>query len=263
MTTSTHNFGDLQQEAWEANQALNNAGLVVATFGNASVLDRNAGIFAIKPSGIPYASLKAKDMVLVDLDLNIVTGAYRPSSDTSTHGVLYREFGTIGAICHTHSTHAVAWAQALRSIPVYGTTHADHLTVPVPCTPLMSDARIDGNYEIETGNEIVQYFVDQGLSFEEVEMVLVGGAWSIFVECGRQKSRLQQRYSRRNCPNGTPHGTDQYWCHADQRKLDSKTLATQTRKGRLLRTEISATINEAKPYSNRRVSTLNRAKSTT
>ena len=183
MTTSTHNFGDLQQEAWEANQALNNAGLVVATFGNASVLDRNAGIFAIKPSGIPYASLKAKDMVLVDLDLNIVTGAYRPSSDTSTHGVLYREFGTIGAICHTHSTHAVAWAQALRSIPVYGTTHADHLTVPVPCTPLMSDARINGNYEIETGNEIVQYFVDQGLSFEEVEMVLVGGhgpfSWSV------------------------------------------------------------------------------------
>lgn len=175
MTSSSKPFKALQEAAWEANQELNRAGLVVATFGNASVLDRGKGIFAIKPSGVPYASLKVEDIVLVDLDLNVVNSDLRPSSDTATHAVLYREFDHVASICHTHSTHAVAWAQALRSIPVYGTTHADHLTVPVPCTPLMSDARIEGDYEIETGREIVQYFADNGLSHREIEMVLVGG----------------------------------------------------------------------------------------
>ncbi len=175
MAISTHNFGALQREAYEANLALNDAGLVVSTFGNASVLDRLAGVFAIKPSGVPYASLKTEDMVLVDLDMKVVSGALRPSSDTNTHAVLYRDFDRIESVCHTHSTYAVAWAQALRSIPVYGTTHADHLTLPVPCTPLMSDARIAGDYEIETGREIVAFFSQNGLSPAEVEMVLVGG----------------------------------------------------------------------------------------
>lgn len=174
-TSSKHNFEALQNEAYEANMALQNGGLVVATFGNASVLDRAAGVFAIKPSGVAYASLKPENMVLVDLDGSVRVGGIRPSSDTQTHAVLYRSFEQISSICHTHSTHAVAWAQALRSIPIYGTTHADHLTVPVPCTPQMSDARIEGDYEVETGNEIVHYFAQNGLSPREVEMVLVGG----------------------------------------------------------------------------------------
>lgn len=175
MASFGHKFRDLQLEAWETNQALNNAGLVVATFGNASVFSPSDGVFAIKPSGVPYASLGVENMVLVDLEGKVVEGKLRPSSDTPTHAVLYRNFEGIGSICHTHSTHAVAWAQALRSIPIYGTTHADHLTQPVPCTPLMSDARIDGDYEIETGNEIVQYFRDHNLTAADVEMVLVGG----------------------------------------------------------------------------------------
>jgi len=175
VASTSHTFRDLQQQAWEANQALNRAGLVVATFGNASVFSPSEGVFAIKPSGVPYATLKAEDMVIVDVEGQVVSGTLRPSSDTHTHAVLYRNFEGVQSICHTHSTHAVAWAQALRSIPVYGTTHADHLTVPVPCTPLMSDARIDGDYEIETGNEIVQFFADHALRASEVEMVLVGG----------------------------------------------------------------------------------------
>jgi L-ribulose-5-phosphate 4-epimerase len=175
VSSTPSNFARLQREAWEANQALNDAGLVVATFGNASVLDRASGLFAIKPSGVAYAELLAEDMVIVDLEGRVVHGERRPSSDTPTHAVLYREFDGLSGIAHTHSTHAVAWAQALRPIPVYGTTHADHLTVPVPCTALMSDNRIEGDYEIETGNQIVQHFRDQGIDPSEVEMVLVGG----------------------------------------------------------------------------------------
>lgn len=165
----------IRQAAYAANMALYEAGLVVASFGNASAIDRAAGVFAIKPSGVPYADLSPEAMIVVDLDMNIVDGNLRPSSDTNTHAVLYRAFSGVGGIAHTHSTHAVAWAQALRAIPVYGTTHADHLTVPVPCTPLMEDERIQGDYEIETGRQIVAHFQSRELSASDVEMVLVGG----------------------------------------------------------------------------------------
>jgi L-ribulose-5-phosphate 4-epimerase len=165
----------IRQAAYAANMALYEAGLVVASFGNASAIDRAAGVFAIKPSGVPYADLSPEAMVIVDLDMNVVDGNLRPSSDTNTHAVLYRAFSGVGGIAHTHSTHAVAWAQALRAIPVYGTTHADHLTVPVPCTPLMEDERIQGDYEIETGRQIVAHFESRELSASDVEMVLVGG----------------------------------------------------------------------------------------
>lgn len=165
----------IREAAWAANMALHDAGLVVASFGNASAIDREAGVFAIKPSGVPYADLSPDAMVIVDLDMNVVDGSLRPSSDTNTHAVLYRAFPGIGGVAHTHSTHAVAWAQALRDIPVYGTTHADHLTVPVPCTALMEDERIRGNYEVETGRQIVSHFGANGLDAADVEMVLVGG----------------------------------------------------------------------------------------
>jgi L-ribulose-5-phosphate 4-epimerase len=165
----------IRQAAYAANMALYEAGLVVASFGNASAIDRATGVFAIKPSGVPYADLSPEAMIVVDLDMNVVDGNLRPSSDTNTHAVLYRAFSGVGGIAHTHSTHAVAWAQALRAIPVYGTTHADHLTVPVPCTPLMEDERIQGDYEIETGRQIVAHFESRELSASDVEMVLVGG----------------------------------------------------------------------------------------
>ena len=167
------NHKALKQAAWEANMEIPKQRLAIYTFGNVSAIDRAAGVVAIKPSGIPYDQLKPEDMVLVDLDNNIVEGNKRPSSDTKTHTLLYRHFPEIGGICHTHSTYAVAWAQAIRPIPNLGTTHADHLVTSVPVTEVMSDEMITGDYEHETGNQIIDIFKKEGLSASEVEMVLV------------------------------------------------------------------------------------------
>ena len=153
---------------------LQELGLVIFTFGNVSVVDREAGVFAIKPSGIPYEDLSADNMVIVDFKGEIVSGDLRPSSDTITHAVLYKEWKKIGAIVHTHSTYATAWAQAQRDIPIYGTTHADHLTSDIPCAPPMADEIIKGNYEHETGYQIINCMKEKKLSYEEVEMILVG-----------------------------------------------------------------------------------------
>ena len=149
-------------------------GLVLFTFGNVSVADRNAKVFAIKPSGVPYESLSADDMVIVDFDGNTIEGELRPSSDTKTHAVLYKHWGKIGGIVHTHSTYATAWAQAIRDIPIFGTTHGDHTTVDIPCAAPMSDEMIQGNYEYETGFQIMNCLKDKGLKYEEVEMMIVG-----------------------------------------------------------------------------------------
>jgi len=167
------NFKSLKEAAYEANMEIPRQNLAIYTFGNVSAIDRAAGVVAIKPSGVPYSELKATDMVLVDLENRVLEGAARPSSDTKTHILLYRHFPDIGGVCHTHSTYAVAWAQAIRPIPNLGTTHADHLTAAVPVTEVMSDAMILGDYEHETGNQIVQLFQKANLSPEEVEMVLV------------------------------------------------------------------------------------------
>ena len=153
---------------------LQELGLVIFTFGNVSVVDREAGVFAIKPSGIPYEDLSADSMVIVDFKGEIVSGDLRPSSDTLTHAVLYKEWKKIGAIVHTHSTYATAWAQAQRDNPIYGTTHADHLTSDIPCAPPMADEIIKGNYEHETGYQIINCMKEKKLSYEEVEMILVG-----------------------------------------------------------------------------------------
>ena len=120
-------------------------GLVLFTFGNVSAVDRNAGVFAIKPSGVPYDDLTPGNMVVVDFEGNTVEGTLRPSSDTRTHAVLYKHWEKIGGIVHTHSTYATAWAQAQRDIPIFGTTHADHTTSDIPCAPPMSDEMIMGN----------------------------------------------------------------------------------------------------------------------
>mgnify|MGYP000450453922 FL=1 len=128
-------FKKLREQCWKANLELPKLGLVIYTFGNVSSIDRNRGVFAIKPSGVDYDRMEPKDMVIVDLDGNVVEGELRPSSDVNTHLVLYNAFPHIGGIVHTHSTHAVAWAQALRPVPIYGTTHADHLADDIPCTP--------------------------------------------------------------------------------------------------------------------------------
>lgn len=166
-------YKDLKEIAWECNMQLPRLGLVLHTFGNASVIDRARGVVAIKPSGLPYAELVAEDMVIVDLQNNPVEGKYRPSSDTKTHTLLYRSFASIGGVVHTHSPYAVAWAQARRPVPILGTTHADHLPCDIPCTGEMSDVMIAGDFEEETGKLILERF--KGLSYRETPMVLVAG----------------------------------------------------------------------------------------
>ncbi len=168
-------YSELKKECFEANMLLPKLDLVIYTFGNVSCVDRRHGIFAIKPSGVDYASMSYRDIVIVDFDGNIIDGKLRPSSDTNTHCVLYKAFGGIGGIVHTHSAFATAWAQSLRSIPIYGTTHADHLATDIPCTELMADAKIGNDYETETGNQIVDCFAGKSLNPDEIQMVLVAG----------------------------------------------------------------------------------------
>lgn len=167
-------YTHIQEAAYEANMQLPKLGLVLFTFGNVSVADRTLGVFAIKPSGVPYTALKPDDIVIVDFEGEKVAGKLRPSSDTKTHAVLYKHWEKIGGIVHTHSTYATAWAQAQRDIPNYGTTHADHTVADIPCAPPMSDEMIQGDYEYETGFQIMNCFKEKGLSYEEVEMILVG-----------------------------------------------------------------------------------------
>ncbi len=167
-------YKHIQKAAYAANMQLQELRLVIFTFGNVSVVDRDLDVFAIKPSGVPYEELSPENMVVVDFDGEIIKGELRPSSDTLTHAVLYKEWPNIGAIVHTHSAYATAWAQAQRDIPIFGTTHADHLTVDIPCAPPMNDAMIKGNYEHETGYQIINCFKEKNLSYEEVQMVLVG-----------------------------------------------------------------------------------------
>ena len=155
---------ELREQVLEANRGLVSAGLVTLSFGNASGVDRAAGVMVIKPSGVPYASLRLQDMVVVSLDDGrIVEGELRPSSDTPTHLVLYRRYPALGGVVHTHSSHASGWAQARRAIPCLGTTHADHFDGPVPVTRGMTRAEIDGAYEHETGVVIVETLDALGL----------------------------------------------------------------------------------------------------
>lgn len=165
-------YQSLKEEAWEANLELPKQAVVIYTFGNVSAADQARGVFAIKPSGVAYSDMTAEDMVIVDFEGTVVEGNLNPSSDTNTHAVLYQNFH-VGGIVHTHSTYATAWAQAQKPIPILGTTHADHLPVDIPCTAIMSDEAIQGDYEIATGYQILDVFKE--MHYEEVPMVLVAG----------------------------------------------------------------------------------------
>lgn len=169
-----NDYNSIRRACYEANMQLPELELVLFTFGNVSVADRNLNVFAIKPSGVPYKDLSPDKMVIVDFDGTTIDGELRPSSDTKTHALLYTHWTAIGAIVHTHSTYATAWAQSLRDIPIYGTTHADHNTVDIPCAAPMSDEMIRGDYEYETGVQIINCFKEKGLNYEEVEMMIVG-----------------------------------------------------------------------------------------
>jgi L-ribulose-5-phosphate 4-epimerase len=164
-------ISDLKEIAWKCNMDLPRNNLVLHTFGNASAIDRKLGYVAIKPSGIPYADMTDRDMVVVDLENNLVDGDLRPSSDTKTHTLLYKNFPEIKGVVHTHSTYATAWAQAMKPIPLLGTTHADHAPGDIPCTESMDEKMIKGDYEIETGNQILKVFKKR--SYLEIPMVLV------------------------------------------------------------------------------------------
>jgi L-ribulose-5-phosphate 4-epimerase len=167
-------YEHLQEEAYRANMQLPKLNLVLFTFGNVSAADRTLGLFAIKPSGVPYEDLSPQKMVIVDFEGKTVKGKLRPSSDTKTHAVLYKHWENIGGIVHTHSTYATAWAQSQRAIPIFGTTHADHNTVDIPCAPPMKDDMIKGDYEYQTGIQIINCLTEKGLRYQDLEMILVG-----------------------------------------------------------------------------------------
>jgi L-ribulose-5-phosphate 4-epimerase len=146
----------LRERALEANLALPAHGLVTLTWGNASAIDRGAGLVAIKPSGVRYERLRAEDLVVCDLDGDVVEGSRRPSTDTPTHLALYRAFDHVGGVVHTHSTWATVWAQAQRAIPLLGTTHADLSPHPIPLTRPLTEAEIDAGYEAATGTALIE-----------------------------------------------------------------------------------------------------------
>jgi len=166
---------ELKQRVLQANLEIPKLKLAIFTFGNVSAYDPDLGLVAIKPSGVPYEDLKEEDIVVLDLNGVQVEGELRPSSDTATHLHIYREFPWVRGVVHTHSTYATAWAQAGRSIPVYGTTHADHSPQDIPCAPVMSKDRIQGDYEVETGLQITQHFQKKGINPEYCPMVLIEG----------------------------------------------------------------------------------------
>lgn len=162
---------ELKESVFRANLDLVKHGLVIFTWGNVSGIDRKKGLVVIKPSGVSYDTMRARDMVVVDLEGNIIEGSLRPSSDTPTHLVLYKAFQNIGGIVHTHSTYATSWAQAGKDVPNIGTTHADYFHDAIPCTADMTETQIKGNYELETGKLIVERF--KNLDFVHTPGVLV------------------------------------------------------------------------------------------
>ena len=228
------NYREIREQACEANRSLPKLKLVQFTFGNVSACDRASQVFAIKPSGVAYEFLRPEDMVIVDFDGKTTEGKLRPSSDTATHAVLYKNWEDIGGICHTHSPYATAWAQANRAIPIFGTTHADHLVHDVPCAVPMDDALIAGDYETQTGHQILNCLKANGLDHREAEMILVGShapfTWGrnadkavynsavlesiaqmallteqINPDCGRLKDSLIKKHYERK------HGPDSYY----------------------------------------------------
>ena len=163
----------MKKEVLDANLLLPKHGLITFTWGNVSAIDRTAGLVVIKPSGVDYEHMKAEDMVVCDLEGNVVEGKLKPSSDLMTHLAFYKNFPNIGGVVHTHSRYATSWAQAGADIPALGTTHGDYFYGPIPCTRMMSDSEINGAYEVETGNVIVETFNERNINPDEMPAVLV------------------------------------------------------------------------------------------
>lgn len=164
---------ELKEKVFQANLQLVEYGLVVLTWGNVSAIDRESGLFVIKPSGVPYNTMKASDMVVMDLEGNKVEGNLNPSSDTPTHLELYRRFEDIGGIVHTHSSWACSWAQAGRDVSAYGTTHADFANGAIPCARGLTEDEVNGEYELNTGKVIVEEFNRRKIKPDECPAVLI------------------------------------------------------------------------------------------
>lgn len=194
----------IKQEAFEINMGIVRERLVVLTWGNASTIDRSSGIFAIKPSGISYSLLKWQDMVLVDLDGKVIDSKLKPSSDTLTHIELYKGFNAIGGIVHTHSQWATIWAQSSKSIPVLGTTHADHFNGEIPCLPYLNKAKVERAYEQETGLQIVKFFKDQKLDPMQMPCCLLSGHASFTWGSTSQKA-FENAVALESCANMAYH----------------------------------------------------------
>jgi L-ribulose-5-phosphate 4-epimerase len=173
MTTRDEHIKEMQRNVYEANLRLPEEGLIKLTWGNVSEVNYDYNVIVIKPSGVPYSTMKAEQMVVTDLEGNVLQGSYKPSSDLPTHVVLYKHFKEIRSVVHTHSKYAVMWAQANRDIPAYGTTHADAFYGPVPCTRNLTAEEIEHAYEIETGNVIVETFKNRSIDPNAVQAVVV------------------------------------------------------------------------------------------
>lgn len=165
----------LKEEVFQANVDLPKHGLVKYTWGNVSAIDRDSGLFVIKPSGVTYEGMTAQDMVVVDLDGRVVEGELNPSSDTLTHAVLYKHYPQIGGIVHTHSTWATIWAQAGLDVQAMGTTHADTFYGSVPCARFLTEKEVNDGYEVETGKVIIETFEERGLDVLAVPGILLQG----------------------------------------------------------------------------------------
>jgi len=201
----------LREQVYEANLELVRRGLVLYTFGNASGISRAEGLVAIKPSGVPYETLRPSDLVITDLAGRVVEGSLRPSSDLPTHLVLYRAFPTLGGVVHTHSTYATAWAQSGREIPCLGTTQADYFRGPVPVTLPLSREEVEGDYEANTGEAIVRRFAD--LAIEEAQGVLVAGhgpfCWGSTAADAAHHAAILEELARMACFTLAIHGAAQ------------------------------------------------------
>lgn len=190
----------IKETVFEANLELVKRNLVIYTWGNVSVIDREKEIVIIKPRGIEYALLTSEDMSVTDMDGNLIEGRLLPSVDLDIHLALYKNFPKIGAIAHTHSTYATAWAQARRDIPAYGTTHGDHFYGDIPCTRDMAPCDVKGNYEKNIGNIIVDTFIERKINPMEMFGVLVAGhgpfTWGKDAESAVENSVILEELSR-------------------------------------------------------------------
>lgn len=191
---------EIKQQVYDANLELVHHNLVIYTWGNVSVIDRERNAVIIKPRGIEYKDMTPEDISVTDMEGSIIEGSLLPSVDLHIHLAIYKRFPQIGAIAHTHSTYATAWAQARRPIPVYGTTHGDHFYGEIPCTRAMTEKEVEGEYEKETGNLIVNTFLEKGIDPLQVFGVLVAGhgpfTWGVSAQEAVENSVILEELSK-------------------------------------------------------------------